>query len=53
VSSLAALGLLIAGIAIVVVGGDVFFRGPLALAARLRLPAFVVTVGGPLSRTLA
>jgi hypothetical protein len=44
VSSLAALALLIAGVALVVVGADVFFRGLLALAARLRLPAFVVTV---------
>jgi hypothetical protein len=44
VSSLAALALLIAGVALVVAGADVFFRGLLALAARLRLPAFVVTV---------
>jgi cation:H+ antiporter len=44
VSSLAALALLVAGVALVVAGADVFFRGLLALAARLRLPAFVVTV---------
>jgi cation:H+ antiporter len=44
VSSLAALALLLAGVALVVVGADLFFRGLLALAARLRLPAFVVTV---------
>jgi Ca2+/Na+ antiporter len=44
VSSLAALALLVAGVALVVVGADLFFRGLLALAARLRLPAFVVTV---------
>jgi cation:H+ antiporter len=44
VSSLAALALLIGGVALVVAGADAFFRGLLALAARLRLPAFVVTV---------
>jgi cation:H+ antiporter len=44
VSSLAALALLVAGVALVVAGADVFFRGLLALAARLGLPAFVVTV---------
>ncbi|NUR75088.1 MAG: hypothetical protein HOQ28_02225 [Thermoleophilia bacterium] len=43
-SSLAALALLVAGVALVVAGADVFFRGLLALAARLRLPAFVVSV---------
>lgn len=43
-SSLAALALLGAGVALVVAGADVFFRGLLALAARLGLPAFVVTV---------
>jgi cation:H+ antiporter len=44
VSSLAALALLVAGVALVVAGADVFFRSLLALAARLRSPAFVVTV---------
>jgi cation:H+ antiporter len=44
VSSLAALALLVAGVALVVAGADVFFRGLLALAARLGLPAFVITV---------
>jgi cation:H+ antiporter len=44
VSSLSSLALLIAGVALVVVGADVFFRGLLAVGARLRLPAFVVTV---------
>jgi cation:H+ antiporter len=43
-SSLTAVGLLLAGIALVVVGADAFFRGLLALAARLGLPAFIVTV---------
>jgi Ca2+/Na+ antiporter len=38
VSSLAALALLLAGVALVVVGADLFFRVLLALAARLRLP---------------
>jgi cation:H+ antiporter len=44
VSSLTAVALLAAGIGLVVAGADLFFRGVLALAARLRLPAFVVTV---------
>jgi cation:H+ antiporter len=44
VSSLAALALLIAGVALVIAGADAFFRGLLGVAARLRLPAFVVTV---------
>ncbi len=35
--------LLLAGVALVIVGADAFFRGLLALAARLRLPAFIVT----------
>jgi cation:H+ antiporter len=43
-SSLTAVGLLLVGVALVVVGADAFFRGLLALAARLRLPAFIVTV---------
>src|SRR5512132_3625328 len=43
-SSLAAVALLVAGVVLVVAGADVFFRGLLALAARLRLPAFVITV---------
>ena len=43
-SSLAALALLVAGVALVVLGADAFFRGLLALAARLRLAAFVATV---------
>jgi cation:H+ antiporter len=43
VSSLAALALLVAGVALVVAGADVFFQGLLTLA-RLGLPAFVVTV---------
>jgi cation:H+ antiporter len=42
--SLTAIALLLAGIALVIVGADAFFRGLLALAARLGLPAFVVTV---------
>jgi Ca2+/Na+ antiporter len=42
--SLTAIALLLAGVALVVVGADAFFRGLLALAARLRLPAFIVTV---------
>ena len=42
--SVTALALLVAGIALVVVGADVFFRGLVSLAARLRLPAFIVTV---------
>jgi cation:H+ antiporter len=36
--------LLLAGIALVIVGADAFFRGLVAVAARLSLPAFVVTV---------
>ena len=43
-SSLSALALLVAGVALVVLGADAFFRGLLALAARFGLPAFVVTV---------
>ena len=43
-SSLSALALLIGGVALVIAGADVFFRALLAVAARLRLPAFVVTV---------
>ena len=42
--SLTAIALLLAGIALVIAGADLFFRGLLALAARLRLPAFIVTV---------
>jgi cation:H+ antiporter len=42
--SVTAIALLLAGIALVIVGADAFFRGLLALAARLRLPAFIVTV---------
>lgn len=43
-SSLAAVALLVTGVVLVVAGADAFFRGLLALAARLRVPAFVVTV---------
>lgn len=42
--SLTAIALLLVGIALVIAGADVFFRGLLTLAARLRLPAFIVTV---------
>jgi cation:H+ antiporter len=42
--SLTAIALLLVGIALVIVGADAFFRGLLALAARLGLPAFIVTV---------
>lgn len=41
---LTAIALLLAGIALVIVGADAFFRGLLALAARLGLPAFILTV---------
>ena len=41
---LTAIALLLAGIALVIVGADAFFRGLVAVAARLSLPAFVVTV---------
>jgi cation:H+ antiporter len=40
----AALALLLGGVVLVVAGADAFFRGLVTLAARLRLPAFVVTV---------
>ncbi len=39
-----AIALLLAGIALVIVGADAFYRGLLALATRLGLPAFIVTV---------
>ena len=42
--SFTAIALLLGGIALVIVGADAFFRGLLALAARLGLPAFIVTV---------
>src|SRR5215210_682214 len=42
--SLTAITLLVAGVALVTVGADAFFRGLLAVAARLGLPAFIVTV---------
>jgi cation:H+ antiporter len=44
VSSLYALLLLAGGIALVVAGAELFFDGLLAVAARLRLSAFVLTV---------
>jgi cation:H+ antiporter len=44
VSSLAAAGLLVAGIALVVAGADVFFAGLLGAAARLGASAFVLSV---------
>jgi cation:H+ antiporter len=44
VSSLAALLLLAGGIVLVVAGAELFFDGLLAVAARLRLSAFVLTV---------
>jgi cation:H+ antiporter len=44
VSSLFALLLLAGGIALVVAGAELFFDGLLAVAARLRLSAFVLTV---------
>jgi cation:H+ antiporter len=43
VSELAALGLLVAGILVVVAGAELFFDGLLALAGRLRVSAFVLT----------
>ena len=42
-SSLAAVGLLAAGIVLVVGGAEAFFDGVVAVAARLRISAFVVT----------
>lgn len=42
--SFTAVALLLAGVALVIVGADAFFRGLLALAARRSLPAFIVTV---------
>ncbi|MDQ3859532.1 MAG: hypothetical protein M3327_14000 [Actinomycetota bacterium] len=42
-SSITAFALLVVGVALVIVGAEAFFDGLLALAARLALPAFVVT----------
>ncbi|MDQ3876643.1 MAG: hypothetical protein M3322_14050 [Actinomycetota bacterium] len=39
-----AIALLLAGVVLVILGADAFFEGLIGLAARLRLPAFVVTV---------
>jgi cation:H+ antiporter len=44
VSSIGALALLVAGIALVVVGAEVLFAGLLSAAARLRVSAFALTV---------
>jgi cation:H+ antiporter len=44
VASLVALALLVSGVALVIAGAEAFFRGLLALASRLRVAGFAVTV---------